>query len=66
MDNRLATTAKAACTNFYIYIKQVDCGVFVTGAPPLNVVEISPNHVHQKKNVFVHVYEINTGGCVVY
>ena len=33
---------------------------------PTNVVEIPPNHIHQKKNVFFHIHEINTGGCVVY
>ena len=31
-----------------------------------NVVEIPPNHTHQKKNVSFHIHDINTGGCVVY
>ena len=30
-----------------------------------NVVEIPPNHIRQKKNVFFHVYDFNSGGCVV-
>ena len=31
-----------------------------------NVVEIPPNHVHQKNNVFFHIHEINRGSCIVY
>ena len=33
---------------------------------PLNVVEIPVNHIHQKKNVFFHIHEVNMGSCVVY
>ena len=37
-----------------------------TKFPPSDVVEIPPNHIHQKKKIFLHIHDINMGGCVVY
>ena len=60
-------------TSFLAFSFHCVCSLYVwmkfardAGRSSPNVVEIPPNHIHQKKNVFFHIHEINTDGCVVY